>query len=251
MKRLVTMLVVVVVAVVLAIPAGAITGGQNDGNGHPNVGLLGYEARGVEHGFCSGTLIAPTVFLTAGHCTAALLAAGIQTVWVSFDPSFDPALSVRLPVASLHAAFTPDYSIKGFDIGVAILAQPVAIEPATLAPLGVLDALQAAGTLRDAAITSVGYGRCGRETGGGPPTWCAGGDRRYVQSPIMALNANWLRLQDNDGGTCFGDSGGPHFLDGEIVAITTGGDATCAAYGVSFRIDTPAARSFLAPFASG
>ena len=48
----------------------AITDGEPDNGGHPYVGIVaifsdeGYEWR------CSGTLISPTIFLTAGHCTS-------------------------------------------------------------------------------------------------------------------------------------------------------------------------------------
>ena len=46
-------------------PVGAITGGQPDGDGHPQVALL--LVPNVT--FCSGTLIAASTILTAGHCT--------------------------------------------------------------------------------------------------------------------------------------------------------------------------------------
>ncbi len=51
------------------------------------------------------------------------------------------------------------------------------------------------------------------------------------------------------GGTCFGDSGGPHFLGGAAstleVAITVSGDSVCRATDKTYRIDTPSARDFL------
>ena len=54
----------------IAGPAEAITNGTADGNAHPNVGgLVADEA--YSDGtwiYCSGTLISPTVFLTAAHC---------------------------------------------------------------------------------------------------------------------------------------------------------------------------------------
>jgi hypothetical protein len=53
-----------------------------------------------------------------------------------------------------------------------------------------------------------------------------------------------------DGGTCYGDSGGPNFLgDTDILAATTiTGDFMCRATNVVYRLDTPAARTFLARF---
>ena len=235
-----------IIAVALA-TAIALTGargavaieGPLDQGGHPNVGLLGYERDGVATGFCSGALVAPTVFLTAGHCTAALAGAGFPA-WVSFASTFDAATSERIAVSAFHTAFTPDYSIKGYDIGVAVLARAPGLSAAPLAPVGTLDLLY-----RSAEVVSVGYGRCGRDVGGGQPTWCAGGSRRAASAEVASLNANWARL---DGATCFGDSGGPHFVGGAIVAITTGGSGSCAGNGVNYRIDTPAARAFLEPF---
>jgi len=49
-------------------PANASTGGPPDGELHPSVGLLlFYDADGRFR--CSGTLVSPTVLLTAAHCT--------------------------------------------------------------------------------------------------------------------------------------------------------------------------------------
>src|SRR5215207_1621783 len=62
--------------------AAAITNGQPDGNAHPYVGLLVFDADipgvGVVPAWtCSGSLIAPNVVLTAGHCTDGAVAARI------------------------------------------------------------------------------------------------------------------------------------------------------------------------------
>jgi len=57
-----------------------------------------------------------------------------------------------------------------------------------------------------------------------------------------------------DGGTCYGDSGGPNFLgagasETNIIAGTTvTGDTPCRATNVDYRLDTPSARSFLGQF---
>jgi hypothetical protein len=76
----------------------------------------------------------------------------------------------------------------------------------------------------------------------------------YAISSFDALNTVWLRLSQNnatgDGGTCYGDSGGPNFLgsSGMIAGITITGDSMCFATNVDYRLDTPSARSFLAQF---
>jgi hypothetical protein len=50
-----------------------------------------------------------------------------------------------------------------------------------------------------------------------------------------------------DGGTCYGDSGGPNFLGSSntLAATTITGDAICRSTNVVYRLDTAAARAFL------
>ena len=61
---------------------------------------------------------------------------------------------------------------------------------------------------------------------------------------------------NGNGGTCYGDSGGPHFLHlagGEtniVASITVTGDAPCKAMDRTYRVDTPTARAFLGQFVS-
>jgi V8-like Glu-specific endopeptidase len=68
--------------------ARAITFGQLDTtNRYPHVGAMVAEFDGQKDLVCSGTLIAPSVFLTASHCTAFLESIGTPAhdVWVTFD----------------------------------------------------------------------------------------------------------------------------------------------------------------------
>jgi hypothetical protein len=71
LRRKFAVLVLTAVAVLVgAAGAQAITNGQPDGNNHPYVGLMvAHDKDGVPLWRCSGSLLTPTVFLTAGHCT--------------------------------------------------------------------------------------------------------------------------------------------------------------------------------------
>jgi V8-like Glu-specific endopeptidase len=64
--------------------ASAVTDGELDGEGHPYVGLMvAQDEEGNPLWRCSGTLLSPTLFLTAGHCTEAP-AAHVE-IWFASD----------------------------------------------------------------------------------------------------------------------------------------------------------------------
>ena len=85
-------LIVAIAAVATLVAAGsafAITNGQRDEDAHPNVGAMMFEdpsAGNTLQLVCSGTLVAPQVFLTASHCTD-FLRNDLHTtdVWVTFN----------------------------------------------------------------------------------------------------------------------------------------------------------------------
>jgi hypothetical protein len=238
--------------VLLASPAGAITFGQPDGNRHPNVGGLVVPFDDGNFLICSGTLISPTVFLTAAHCDV-----GIRRVFVSFDPSFSS--SSPLLAGTMHA--NPNFNHAQSDpqdIAVVVLDRPVTgIVPASLPAAGQLDRMKADHTLNQSTrFTAVGYG--GQEQlhapGTGKPVRGFLDTREFATSSYNSLNNGYLRLSQNnahdDGGTCFGDSGGPNLLgtSSTIAAITITGDSVCKATNVDYRLNIPTARAFLSAF---
>ena len=121
---------------------------------------------------------------------------------------------------------------------------------------GLLDQLAAQNGLRGALFYNVGYGTSAGRTG--RPSFGYDGRRNVSRSPFMALTQTWLGLLMNqsatgEGGDCYGDSGGPKFLDRPgyrdvVFATVTTGDAVCRATTWDWRTDTPEARSFLTDY---
>ena len=68
-------------------------------------------------------------------------------------------------------------------------------------------------------------------------------------SVSMQLSSE-MNPSTGNGGTRYGDSGGPHFLGDTdmVVSLTVTGDAWCRATDVTYRLDTDSARSYLSQF---
>jgi hypothetical protein len=260
-----TVLLVVLASLVLTAGMGqAITFGQPDGDRHPNVGALLADWDPDSPGpdiLCSGTLIDERVFLTAAHCTAFLESEGIAQVWVTFAPAYDEdATSLAGLFAGTYVTH-PEFGAAGggsdsHDIAVVLLERSPGITPAVLPAAGLLDRLKANHELDDRIFTAVGYGTVREDKTGGPHALFFDGIRRYALQSALNLEKSWLLLSmqpsTGNGGTCFGDSGGPHFLGGVqsnlIVSTTITGDAMCRATDKTYRLDTAAAREFLDDF---
>jgi secreted trypsin-like serine protease len=260
--KLLALAVASLAVLVTAAPAMAITGGTRD-EVHTNVGLVRFTL--PEGRFrCSGTLISPTVVLTAGHCTE-----GATNVYVSFDT--DLALDPLAPgISSQERAKRAEHYITGtahadpgwtgklslsqqHDQGVVVLDAPATtkwdITPAPLPPIGFLDSNQ--GELKNETFTLVGYG----VDIGDKKTQIVVGERRSTTSYLKNVQDEVVVFQINDndskagGGSCFGDSGGPAFW-GQYVL----GDASyvnslsCNATGAYQRVDTEYSRNFLNQF---
>jgi hypothetical protein len=242
----------------VAAPSGAITGGQPDEGRHPYVGgtVLFFPPRNETIVNCTGSLISPTVFVTAAHCGRH----GTRRE-VTFDDVFDAETSRRY-AGWFHAH--PDYDPAQEyhnDVAVVVLDKPVpGVRESTPLPklpaLGLLDHLRSDGSLdQSTRFTSVGYGQLGFTMGPGGPTPVRGQVRHYAVGSFNSLTPEQLHLSQNaaldDGGTCNGDSGGPNFLgagEGEtrvIAGLTSTGETYCKATNVTYRLDTESARRFL------
>jgi hypothetical protein len=259
-----------------ALPAAAITGGEPDGERHPNVGLI-YFYDGDGRFRCSATLVAPTVLLTAAHCTEGTLGKTLVTFdsviakqpptpfpvaadpGVGYTPQEIAAAGYLSGTASTHPAYSGFTDRDNWnDVGVIVLDKPLTtIWPATVAPLNYLSSY-AQPRLNKTIFELVGYGTEVRKPDSGPqkpqpmdfPLI-----RRYTTSPGQKLTPQILQLNGNPndtrggGGTCFGDSGGPVFLNGYLVAVTSYGfTANCRYLSGYQRVEIPVVQDWLETF---
>jgi hypothetical protein len=242
------------IAVALTVGVGAITYGTPDGNAHPNVGLLVARIGGSFFAICSGTLVAPDVFLTAGHCTAAIEELEADT-FVTFR-SAPPFGGSFLPGTShTHPDFGTSFPNTS-DIGVVVLDTPVlTITPARIPDEGFLDHLSTRRGHNDVYFTHVGYG-----TQSVRPRPVSQVVRYQGVSSLINLVSAWtdgfnLQTTANPGrersGICFGDSGGPAFFENtDIVAGIHSfvANFNCKGVGYSYRTDIATSLDFLAGF---
>ena len=240
--------IAVIALMLLATPVLAITYGQPDGNLHPNVGALVGTFNGQTYPYCSGTLIAPTVFLTAAHCDI-----GTSTVSVTFDSAYTSGAKLYSGTYYANPLYNQSQN-DPHDIAVVVFDKPIrGIGPAQLPTLGQFDSVN-----KDQKFTAVGYGGQEPVNQPGGPVIGYLDTREYAVSTFNSVGPGYLRLSQNaatgNGGTCYGDSGGPNFLgagSGEtnIVAGTTiTGDSLCKSTNVDYRLDTQSARAFLGQF---
>ena len=271
-------------AIVAAGPAAAITNNDTKDFEHDYVGLIVfYDEAGEFSHRCSGSLLTPTVFLTAGHCTdeseGDLV---LARVWFQQDAGahYDPATQLD-PITGYPEACAPDpvtglptlgetcatatemYNMgfddfAGFpnirDAGVVILDQPITLsEYGELAAVDTLNTLYQQRGLQDVTFTVSGYGL----SYSSPVAVESHRERLMATSKLVnvraGLNAGFnLQTSGNGGGrggTCSGDSGGPVFYPAAsnvIVAVTSFGlNAWCRGTDFAFRTDTEAVHLWL------
>jgi Trypsin len=251
------------VAAIGATYAGAITNGHPDGNDHPYTGVLvsDYETPGYKQRFCSGTLVAPRVVVTAAHCLESDI--DPSRIWVSFDPVYHPGISTIYRGTMVTAVdpnlfvgnsgYAAQYGNSDLSIDIAVVHLDVApgITPAKLPTAGLLSSLN----LSRQTFTAVGYGRTRDDKTKGQNAIEANFDpdvRNVATQGFRSLQAGSITLSQNPsrgyGGWCYGDSGSGNFLgDSDVMAsLAIEVDSACRATGRGGRLDTEFARQFLA-----
>jgi hypothetical protein len=210
--------------------AGAITGSSPDGSAHPYVGALVVDGSVT----CSGVLVAPTVFATAGHCTASL--APDARVQVTFDTEIDKSSwTLHDGISHTH----PGYGSSGADdLAVVVLDEAATVTPATLPSAGSVENVIG-------AVTSVGYGFHGRA---GDGSFLYDGVRRVADSPVLKVKKATLIISTKLAGPCLGDSGGPQLRGDTVLSLTSAGAKDCSGKAEGYRLDTVSSRAFLGGF---
>ncbi|HEX6385539.1 MAG TPA: trypsin-like serine protease [Anaerolineae bacterium] len=265
-SRTVAVAIALTVLLVMVAVVAAVQFGELDGDDHPHVGLLVFDVDGSPAWRCSGTLLSPTVMVTAGHCTF-----GTSGGRVWFEPDVESGIpdngypfgggtSIEFKAIYTH----PQYDDNAFylhDVGVVILRKPVKnLENyGTLAEIGLLDELATRRGQQDRSFTVVGYGLQSVV-----PTLQQ--DRVRYQGTVQLVDVNGTAgipggtsasftnnpgEGNGEGGTCFGDSGGPIFHgDSNVIAAITsyGLNANCAGTGGGYRVDTVDDQAFINGF---
>jgi trypsin len=268
MRRIVAVMTGLLGAVALwATPATAITGNYVEDFQHPFVGLIVfYDDQGEFSHRCSGSLLTPIVFLTAGHCTEGVDSARVyfqQDAGANFDPEteLDPVTGYPEFCApgTQDVCTTSDelynfgfHDFVGFpntrDAGLAILDRPISLpEYGVLAAAGSLNRLATSRGQQAVIFTTSGYGLSRTN----PVFDLSFRSRLMAKTQLVNLTSaltGGFNLQTTanpgggKGGTCFGDSGGPVFYGGfssnTIVGVTSFGlNANCRGVDFAYRTD--------------
>jgi len=281
-------------ALLSAMPASAVTNGVPDRGAHPYVALMQtYNEDNVPLQVCSGSLVTPTLFLTAAHCVGEPHAAHAE-IWLAegpilpdidyllalfLDPNFSGSCDYS-PAFDGYPCFGdaggtphphPDFCFgcnTGLskqvvrDVAVVTLDHPLSASRYAQLPA----ARQVDDLANRSPVDVTGYGvqsqvkLPGRFFNQPVPggRWTGAGQRMRATTELVAgefsHSDEFIRYTQNDGGTCFGDSGGPDLIGGTDTVLAVNSYVTnvnCKGVAYSQRVDVPDVltwiKGFIAP----
>jgi hypothetical protein len=238
--------------------ASAIVGGKAD-ESHDYVVFVGQQVvvpggPTVNTSACSGVLVAPTVVVTAAHCS---FAPPVPPTWIRYavrtgeDARFAPEQQVFGSIVT-HPDFCFGGSCAGGagggftnnDLAVVLLDDPLPGPYANLPKAGF------AGNHfeREKQLFAVGYGATD------PANRGAFGTRNWAQARAVvapgAPNFLFLPVEEKEkyGTACQADSGGAALVGNTLVGVHSIGDTSCLGPSFATRTDTESARSFLSGY---
>ena len=209
----------------LSIVGGTLANGSSDAE-RATAGLLiihDLPDRKYKAGTCTGVIATENAILTAAHCVVPEEGSLRTRVYVSFASTLSndiAAYSNQSSKVIIHPNYAQSGSISNFDIAIVTLSAP--IPEGQLIPYVVTSTDQLE---TGRSVTAIGYGVTGTEKDDS-------GVRRKTQTEIVSVIDEvsypdsplfyQVRVVDSTGtisGACFGDSGGPGFLDSSALVF--------------------------------
>ncbi|HYU29476.1 MAG TPA: trypsin-like serine protease [Gemmatimonadales bacterium] len=238
-----------------------ITYGSLDGNTHPAVVLIVMDIAGEPAFRCSGTVIAPKVVLTAGHCAGEPGEFSGMRVFTESDVEngnnnypFAGPNTIEAKEWHSHPLFTEAQFFR-HDVGVLVLSREVKLSASDYGKLPRVNQLDALQPSSSTLFTAVGYGLQKIN----PVFIEAEKVRMFAEPWLVQINTPGftgdfsLLLSNNasSGGTCFGDSGGPNYVGSSnvVAGVTSFGlNGTCGGTGGVFRLDRKNVLDFVSQY---